>query len=557
MKAVFQKHHRVFFYAGWFLFGLFQSVFTELQDDEAYYWVFSKYLDWGYFDHPPMIAVLVKMGTAFLSGEVAVRFFPLVLNTATIFITEKLTERKDPFLFYGIVLSVAVLQLGGFMAVPDTPLMFFTALFFLTYKNYLQQSSWRNALLLGLVAACLLYSKYHAVLLFFFVLLSNWKLLKDPKIYAAGIFALLVFAPHLYWQYQHSWISFRYHLFESNVNPYKFSYTTDYILGQLLLAGPFIGFLLWPTAFLYRSKNRFERSLTFTAIGVFVFFLLSTLKGKVEPNWTSPAIVPLIVLTHRYLLEKPKWQKWVFRLLPVTVLLVIAFRVVMIADVLPAQAIRERYHGWSGWQEELKENTKGLPVVFNNSYQRASKYAFYNGVTTYSLNKFDERRNNYNFWPIEDSLLGKPVYVMDIYDVENFQNRIKTPLYTIGYSYDSSYHSFSKIMFKAEEKTVRSSDSLTVDFTIDVPAHYRNYLVQHPEVDQKIALAFFDGQKMVKYIELTFTLQDVLKKNIRRLGVLSGLQKGNYFMRFGIMSDSGLFTHNSEKIKLEVKAPNP
>jgi hypothetical protein len=22
-------------------------------DDEAYYWVYSKFLDWGYFDHPP------------------------------------------------------------------------------------------------------------------------------------------------------------------------------------------------------------------------------------------------------------------------------------------------------------------------------------------------------------------------------------------------------------------------------------------------------------------------------------------------------------------------
>ncbi|HEX8316476.1 MAG TPA: glycosyltransferase family 39 protein [Flavisolibacter sp.] len=557
MKAFIQKNHRTLFYTGWFLLGLFQCIFTELQDDEAYYWVFSKYLDWGYFDHPPMVALLIKIGTTFLSGEVAVRILPLLLNTATIFVTEKLLAQKAPALFYTIVLSVAVLQIGGFMAVPDTPLMFFTALFFWVYKNYLQKPSWLNVLLLGLVAACLLYSKYHAVLIFFFVLLSNWKLLKDAKVYVAATLALLLFTPHLYWQYQHNWISFRYHLFESNVNPYKLNYTTDYVLGQLLLAGPFIGLLLWPIAFLYRSKNSFEKALKYTAVGVFLFFLLSTLKGKVEPNWTSPAIIPLLVLTQQFLLQKERAKKWVYRLLPFTFLLVLAFRVVMVVDIVPAQAIVERYHGWKAWPQELKQKTAGLPVVFNNSYQRSSKYAFYTGAITYSLNKFDERRNNYNFWKIEDSLLGKPVYVMDIYGIEHFQNQIKTPLYTIGYNYDSSYHSFAKIIFTANDQKIITSDRLTTEFHVDIPAYYETYLREHSTVDQRMAVAFFSGQKMIKYIELSFSLQEMLKRNIRMLTVLPGLQKGNYFMRFGIMSDSGLFTHNSDKIKLEVKNPNP
>jgi len=550
-----RKHHRALFYGAWFLLGLAQSILTELQDDEAYYWVFSKYLDWGYFDHPPMIALLIKMGTTFLSGELAVRFVPLLLNTATIYLTEKLTLTKAPFLFYAIVLSVAVLQISGFVAVPDIPLMFFTALFFWVYKRYLQNTSWINVLLLGIVASCLLYSKYHAVLIFLFVLLSNWKLLRDAKIYFAGAVALLLFVPHLYWQYQHDWISFRYHLFESNVNPYKFSYTTDYILGQLALAGPIAGFILWPAGFLYRSRNAFERALKFTAVGTFVFFLLSTLKGKVEPNWTSPAIVPLIVLAHQFLQQRLNWRKWLIRLLPVTIILVLAFRFIMIVDVVPAEQIVEHYHAWKHWPQQLKQNTSGLPVVFNNSYQRASKYWFYTDAMTYSLNKFDERRNNYNFWPVEDSLLGKPVYIMDIYGVENFERRIQTPLYTVGYSYDSSYHSFAKIIFKTEEQTASEKDSLRINFTIEIPQHYQNYLTSHPEINPPIAIAFFNGQKMVKYIELPFSLQDVINKNIRSLSVLPALPQGDYFMRFGVMSDSKLFSHNSEKIKLKISEP--
>lgn len=557
MNKAIKKHHRLIFYASWFLLGLLQSIFTELQDDEAYYWVFSKYLDWGYFDHPPMIALLIKIGTFFLPREIGVRIIPLLLSTATVFITEKLTRRKNPFLFYAIALSLAVLQISGFIAAPDVPLMFFTALFFLVYRRYLQTPSWTNTLVLGLVAAALLYSKYHGVLILFFVLLSNPRLLRDVKIYAAGLFALLLFVPHLYWQYQHNWISFRYHLFESNVNKYKFNYTTDYLLGQLLLAGPIAGFILWPATFLYKSKNSFERALKFTAVGFGIFFLISTLKGKVEPNWTSPAIIPVIVLAHQYLLQKEGWRRWLIKLLPVTILLVIAFRVIMMVDIVPAQAIVERYHGWKTWPQKLKQKTKGLPVVFNNNYQRASKYWFYTGQMTYSLNNYNDRRNNYNFWPVGDSLLGKPVYIMDIYGLNRFGDSIQTPLYTVGYSYDSSFNSFAGITFKSQDYKVHSTDSLQLQFTIDAPKYYANYLALHPEIDEPVVIGIFSGQKLVKEMPLPVSLQQIIKKTIQPISVFPGIDKGDYFLRFGVFSDSGFFSHNSEKIKLKVEAPIP
>ena len=68
-----RKNHRAIFYTAWLVAGLLQSIFTELQDDEAYYWVFSRYLDWGYFDHPPMIALLIRLGTSLFGGELGVR----------------------------------------------------------------------------------------------------------------------------------------------------------------------------------------------------------------------------------------------------------------------------------------------------------------------------------------------------------------------------------------------------------------------------------------------------------------------------------------------------
>jgi len=94
MKAFLRNNHRLLFYTAWIILGLIQSGLTELQDDEAYYWVYSKYLSWGYFDHPPMIAVLVKMGYAIFPNELGVRLFPLLLNVLSLVIIEKLISKK-------------------------------------------------------------------------------------------------------------------------------------------------------------------------------------------------------------------------------------------------------------------------------------------------------------------------------------------------------------------------------------------------------------------------------------------------------------------------------
>jgi hypothetical protein len=50
------------FYLLWLAVGIIQASNTELLDDEAYYWIFSQHLDWGYFDHPPMTALLIRAG---------------------------------------------------------------------------------------------------------------------------------------------------------------------------------------------------------------------------------------------------------------------------------------------------------------------------------------------------------------------------------------------------------------------------------------------------------------------------------------------------------------
>lgn len=558
MNISLQKNSRLLFYGLWLLLGLIQSGLTELQDDEAYYWVFSRFLDWGYFDHPPMIALLVKMGYAIFPNELGVRLFPLLLNIFSLIIIEKLIDKKQPFLFYTIALSIAVLQISGFVAVPDIPLIFFTALFFLCYKKFTANFSLLNTFLLGLSVALLLYSKYHAVLIVFFVLLSNVNLFRKYQTYLAGLIALSLFVPHLWWQYQHDWVSFRYHLFESNVNTYKPAFTVEYIIGQLLLPGPIAGFILLPAAFLYKpaklsASYLLERALQFTMAGIYIFFLFSSFRGRVEGNWTSPVLVPLIILSHQFLKNKITWQKTLSRLLPITLVLTLFARIIMMADILPVKQIQERYHAWKEWPKEMRQRTKGLPVVFSNSYQRASKYWFYSGQMTFSQNWYRERRNNYNFWPVEDSMLGKPVYFMDKYSLSRFMDSLHTPIGWIGFLYDSSFVSFSKVKISAVKKiTAKAGESFIIKCNVQMPQQYEIVIRNHHSLSDTTRIGVFTKMSWLKDIPTNLSLKKLVDEKQFQLTVNPGLEKGKYYLRFAIQNGNYGATHNSEKIELEI-----
>jgi hypothetical protein len=554
MDQLYKKNYRLLFYGSWLLFSLIQARFSELWDDEAYYWIYSKYLDWGYFDHPPMIAVLIKMGYALLQNELGVRLLPVLLNLFTLLIIEKLITKKDPFLFYTIALSIAVIQVTGCIAVPDSPLIFFTAVFFLFYKRFLEKQSWAHTFLLGFSIALLCYSKYHGVLVVLFSMLPNVKYLRNYRTWIAGIIALLLFAPHLWWQYQHDWISIQYQLFESKVNVYRLSFTTDFILGQLVLPGPIAGIVLLPAAFLCRIKNDTERAMRYCMIGFYLFFLFSSFRGNVEANWTAPVLIPLVVLSHQYLIDKKWWRRILYRLAALTILLVLFARVVLVFDILPNKEIKTRYHAWKQWAPQMNSLTHALPIVFSNSLQRASKYWYYSGQKTLSLNSYYNRRNNFNFWPIEDSLLGKPVYYLDIYDLHRFPDSLQTPIGWVGYRFDPSFVSFTKVEFITERNiSINAGDSFSLQCRMQIPTIYRQFIIPQPLLKDTIRVGIFNKKGWQKDITVPLSLMQMAAQKEFGIMLKPLLSPGNYYMYISIKKDFYNPTFNSKRIYLKIK----
>lgn len=551
------KYHRPLFYSIWLLLQLIQAAATELFDDEAYYWVYSKFPSWGYFDHPPMIALMIKAGYAVFANEFGVRLIPALLTTASLYFTETLTERKNPWLFYALCASLAIAQIAGIMAVPDAPLMFFVALFFYLYRRFVAEMSATNTFLLGICMALMLYTKYHAALIILFTLFSNWRLLKKYQPYLAVAIAVICFLPHMYWQHLNGYPSLQFHLFERNSSAYQVNHTLEFIIGQILIAGPFVGWLLLFAAFAYKPSSPSERALKYSFTGIYIFFLLSTMKGKAEANWTIPAFISLIVLSHQYLNTHAKWKNILYKSVPVTLLAVFVGRAVMMADLPPnAWIFKDEFHGNKRTANAIHQKAQSAPVVFVDSYQRPSKYWFYSGDTALALNTPKYRRNNFNFWNIEDDFIGRPAYVVGDYDKKIFTETFPDErLEKKGGFYAGHYFSFSRVLFDNMRVKQSGENRVTIRFSTRTPEHYLSLFQRKPYDSAQVYVAVYKEKKLFRYLPANMRTKDIaisLQQNI--ISTNLELPAGRYTGKFAISSCiPGHPSLNSSKFNIVVR----
>ena len=125
----------------------------------------------------------------------------------------------------------------GFITTPDTPLMLFYAIFIYAYQQYLKHQSVLSYLLLSVSIAGMMYSKYQGILIVFFVILSNLKLIRDPKLWLSSLLAFILYTPHLYWLWANDFPSIKYHLVERGNRVYKFEHTLLHFVNVIAIVG--------------------------------------------------------------------------------------------------------------------------------------------------------------------------------------------------------------------------------------------------------------------------------------------------------------------------------
>ena len=379
-----------------FLINVIQGAFTELLPDEAYYWVYREHIDWGFFDHPPAVSVWIYLSELFFSAEMGVRFFSAISYSITLWFVWKTIDhpkkKEYTWLFLVVFLSSVLLSVYGFITTPDAALMPFYAIFLYAYHLYLKEKSTLSYLLLAISIAGMMYSKYQGILIVFFVILSNIKLVRDPRLWLASLLAVVLYFPHLYWQWANDFPSLKFHLVERGNRAYKFEHTLMHFVNVIVIVG--ITFPIIYKAFFkgQKTKDPFHKGLNFIVWGFIVFFFISTFKGHVQAQWILAIAIPLILITVPFLIENEKSRKWFVYLACVNFLFIIFARIQLVTPILP---LKMETHGNAQWANELKEKTQGQQKVFINSYRHTAAYWFYTKERAYYLKNYSGRNNHF------------------------------------------------------------------------------------------------------------------------------------------------------------------
>ena len=192
---------------------------TPLSPDEAYYWVWSRALAPGYLDHPPMVALWIRAGTA-LAGETAlgIRLLgPLSAALGSVLMWQAARDMLDDSaaaLRAAVLLNATLLfGAGAVTMTPDTPLLFFWTVALWAMARLIATD--RGAWWLAAGAACglAMSSKYTAVLLpcgigLWLVWARQWRWLARPVTWLSALLGIALFAPVLWWNARHGWASF-------------------------------------------------------------------------------------------------------------------------------------------------------------------------------------------------------------------------------------------------------------------------------------------------------------------------------------------------------------
>jgi hypothetical protein len=413
----------------WVIVNLLQSYFTGLYADEAYYWVYSRNMQWGYFDHPPMVAAAIKLGDFFVHNALFTRLGTVLFSAGAIYFLHKALpdEFRNTKSFILSFLSVIVFHVYGFVATPDAALFFFTTLFFCAYKLYLKEESVKHSLFLGLCIVGLMYSKYHGVLPVFFTLLSNPKLILKRSAWLAVAIGVIGLLPHLYWQYLHDWPTFRYHLSERVASRYRISKTTSYIGGQILVWGPLTTLPVFYHFIKQRSGDVYLRAHAFTFWGVLIFFFFSSFKSAIEPHWTLVAGISFIVLLQSVLGKGSERFKKTFYFLALTnIVLACIVRVLLMVPGSPVSKVgnlKPIFFGKS-WTDAVYMQANGSPVLFVDSYADPALYQYYHpDVITSGYNTNNYRKTHYNISDDEQKMNGKNVWLVTEHKIDSADKR--------------------------------------------------------------------------------------------------------------------------------------
>jgi dolichol-phosphate mannosyltransferase len=302
---------------------------VSLMPEEAYYWMYAQHPSLSYFDHPPMVAWVIRVGTwVFHDTQFGVRICSNLIATASIGLMywyARLWTGRRVALVAALALAILPFYFCiGFIATMDSQLIFFWLLCLIGASLALRRDRWWGWYLAGLGFGGAMLSKYTGVFvapgfLLAIILYPPWrKHLRCPHAYLGAVLGLCLFVPVIYWNAHHGWASFRFQFLDrSEIHPLR-SWRSplsalNFIGLQLAVVTPVFAIA---AASFFTGSARLGRTLR-RPMPIFVFCaalpMLAAMAWKsvtydVHIDWTAPAYLSLFPMVCARSMSFLRWS---------------------------------------------------------------------------------------------------------------------------------------------------------------------------------------------------------------------------------------------------------
>ena len=419
---------------------------AQLIPDETYYWQYAQHMDLSFYDHPPMVAWLIWLGTSILGhNEFGVRIGAILCGfIAMSYLYAFAQNLYDKSTAMRAVLIFSILPLGfasGTLMTPDAPLVAAWAATLYYMERALLADRHTAWLGMSIAFGIGILSKYTLGLLgitaLLFVILDptarRW--MKRPHPYLAATLALILFSPVIIWNIQNEWASFAFQSTRLLDDGYNFA-VHNLIIYMTIMLTP-IGLIAAGYALLssnspeddtfVRRRRLFVQ--VFTGLPLFIFFVLSTFDLP-KFHWTGPiwlAIIPTIawMMTQANHLSpmakrlKTTWQPTII-ICTFAYALILHYLVLGIPGAPYPHSLTKHYY----WREtaaevekiaeSVRNKTGKEPIIVGMSkWSIASALSFYTHESTNldirSRNLLGDSGAMYDYWLPSQSSTDRPI----------------------------------------------------------------------------------------------------------------------------------------------------
>lgn len=405
------------------------AAFLPLSADETYYWLWAQNLQLSYFDHPPLVAWLIKLSTLFLGDSAfAVRFFaPLgifVISIIAAYYARLQTGGKAALSLVLAIQLIPLFNLGGIIITPDTPLVFFWILALVYLLKTEGRIDIRKGCILGAYVGLGLLSKY-TMILFFPIALVYLIRAKHHRSWITGfvtcIFvSLMLFLPVIIWNVNNDWASFLFQLNHgTNGTGNILENTVSFIASQLGLfsLGFAYLFILWGLE--KRRRISKTESVKLFATLPLLFFLPFCIFSHSEAGWTAVAYPAALwgIWVHVFRTKEIYQKFWNISLAVAAVFSLLmylwAFGAFGQNNILDKIGKLEKET--NSVLENLQEKYISLPLVAQN-YQIASMFTYYMKYDNYRMKVLataNARKSQFDYWKNDVNLNNGFIWIAE------------------------------------------------------------------------------------------------------------------------------------------------